>query len=170
MLHDPKRELAARKKSIKKHLNRPVVVNPFPVDDYSERRDAAIVAWFAGIFELYDIDPASPTRWEQAAWFLAFDLFPNFATIGKSNMGNPGTKAEVMKLFYKFQIYEQQPRKGSKYKNFLHDHRAECAACKLHSDRTLKVAMARARRQHGVDRAAEELLIRLGSMKALGII
>ncbi len=170
MLHDPNRELEARKKSaLRKHLNRSVIVNPFPIRDYSERRDAAIAAWFGDIFELYDINPISSTRWEQVAWFLASDLFPKFATISKSNMGNPGTKAEVMELFHKFQSYKPR-KKGSKYKLFLRDHAAECRACKLKSDRALKVAMARARKQHSLDRNNEDLLVRFEAMRALGLI
>jgi hypothetical protein len=119
MLRDPKR-IAREKRALRKQLNRPVIVAPFPVEDFSERSDTAVLGWFAKIFELYDIDPASPTRWEQAAWSLAFDRFPNFKIIGKSNIGRPGTKADVMELFYKFQNYEPPPRStGSKYKKFL---------------------------------------------------
>jgi hypothetical protein len=172
MLRDPKAELIARgKRTLRKQLNRPAIVAPFPVEDCSERSDAAVLAWFAKIFELYDIDPASPTRWEQVAWSLAFDLFPNFKIIGKSNIGHPGTAPLVMELFYRFQEYERQRgQAGSKYKNFLRNHAAECAACKLKTEMALKGAMLRARKQHSLDRYNEDLLIRLGAMKALGLI
>ena len=172
MLHAPKRELIARgKRLLRKQLNRPVVVSPSPPYDHSERKDAAVLAWWAKIFELYDIDPASPTRWEQAAWFLAVNLFPNFTIIEgkKSKIGRSDTKAEVMELFYKFQDYKPPPKpKGSKYKKFLKAYFAECAACKLKSPMALKLALARARKQHN-DRRNQDLLLRHAVMKALGL-
>jgi hypothetical protein len=168
MLYDPKG--IRSKRALRQQLNRAVVVPSFPLDSLSERENAAIGAWLGKIFELYEIDPTSPTRWERAVWSLALDLFPNFAVVGLSNVGRPSTKPAVMELFYKFQTYQQKPgRKGSKYKNFLHDHRAECEACKLKSDRALKGAMLRAQRQHELGRQGEEFLLRFGAMRALGL-
>ena len=167
MMHGPSKALARR--TLRQRLNRPVVVNPFPAADLSERRNAAIAAWFAGIFELYDIDPDSPTRWERVAWHLASDLFPNFATIGKSSVGNPGTKNQVRELYYKFQAY--RPGKGgSKYKQFMAEHRAACNACNIKTHRSLATAMLHMRAEHVRDRRNTELLVRLETMKALGIV
>src|ERR1700677_3653974 len=124
MARDPQAELSPNcRRAARRRLNPPVIVSPYPFETISERRDAAIAAWFADLFHLYDLDPNSETRWEQVAWALAFDLFPKFGTVGKSNVGAPGTRAGVLQLFHKFQSY--QPRaKGSKYTNFLSDHPA----------------------------------------------
>jgi hypothetical protein len=167
MLLGPSKALARR--TLRQRLNRPVVVNPFPATDLSERRNAAIAAWVAQIFELYGIDPASPERWERGFWHLASDLFPNFATIGKSSVGNPGTKDKVRELFYKFQAYRPD-KQGSKYKCFLADHRAACRACNIKTADTLKGAMLRMRHERDRDRRNTELLTRIESMKALGLV
>src|ERR1700694_2374246 len=95
--------LARRRLELRKQLNRPAIVPPFPAADLAERKDAAVCAWWSGICDLYDVDPDSPARWERLAWHLACDLFPNFAIVGRSSVGTPGTKNRVMELFYKFQ-------------------------------------------------------------------
>jgi hypothetical protein len=168
MLHDRHRELAVKKRDIRKRLNRPATVAPFPAADLAERMNAAVLAWWADIFTLYDIDPDDPMRWERVAWHLACDLFPNFEIVGKSSIGSPGSRAEVMKLFYEFQAYRPQSG-GSKYKIFLRDHFAECKRCNLTTAESLKGAMLKASRRHKSNRYDEELLARFETMKALGL-
>jgi hypothetical protein len=107
MLHDPRKSEARRKEAARRALNRPVIVPPLPVSDLEERKNAAVLAWFAKLFDFYEIDPNGATRWEQLAWRLAFDRFPNFSIAGKSNVGTPGTKDAIMKLFYTFLPYER---------------------------------------------------------------
>jgi hypothetical protein len=164
------RRIARRRRALHKELNQPVVVAPFPIADLAERSDAAVIAWFTKLFELYDVDPVSSTRWEILAMRLALERFPNFELVGVSpKVGNPGTKDDVAKLYRVFRNYEASRGSGSKFKNFLRDHRAACAACKITTPASLKEAMRRARRQYEADRRGEELLIRHEMMKALGI-
>lgn len=157
-----------RKEALRRELNRPVIVEGFPIDDFDARKDAAVQAWLAKLCELYDEDPAAPC-WERLATRLAFERFPNFGFVGAPKVGNPGTKDDVVKLYHAFQNYEVPRGSGSKFKNFLRDHRADCAACKIKTAGSLKEAMRRARRQHEADRRVEELLLRHAMMKAYGI-
>jgi len=171
MLHDPRKIEDRRKEAMRRELNRPVVVAPFPIADYAARKDAAVLTWFGKLCEVYDIDPKAPSRWEQLAMRLALERFPNFELHSKQpKVGNPGTKNDVMKLFHAFQNYALPRGSGSKYKKFWNDHQAACKACKIKTAGALKEAMRRARQQHDVDRRNEELLIRHETMKALGII
>jgi hypothetical protein len=145
------------------------VVPAFPASDLKERMNAAVETWIADIFNLYDVDPDPriAARWEHLAWCLACDKFPNFRIVGLPNVGRPGTAARNMRLFDKFQSYEN-PRKGPKYKNFMRDHPADCRAFK--TAETFKGAMLRARKQHDLDRSSTEKYLRHATMKALGII
>jgi hypothetical protein len=161
MLYDAKAQ-ARRREAEQRELNRPVVVKhtSLSLADMPAERDAAVMAWFDRLCKFYDIDPAAPTRWEQLAMRLAFDHFPNFALLDTPpKVGNPGTKNDTRELFETFENYQRQGA-GSKYKLFLRDHRAECAACKIKTEGSLKEAMRRAKRQAEQDRIGEELLFR----------
>jgi hypothetical protein len=170
VLYDPIKVQARRKEAMRRELNRPVVVECFPANDLAARQDAAVLAWFDKLCELYDIDPAAPSRWEQLATRLALERFSKFGFVGSQpKVGNPGTKDDVMELFCTFQNYELPRGSGSKYKNFLRDHRAACTACKIKTAGSLKEAMRLARRRQDANRRDEELLIRHETMMALGI-
>lgn len=171
MLYDVNAQ-ARRREAMRRELDRPVVIEHtslsfagLPAD-----RDAAVLAWFDRVFQFYDIDPTAATRWEQLAMRLALERFPNFAVLTTPpKVGNPGTKDEVMRLFGVFRNYQVSRSSGSKYKNFLRDHPADCEACNIRTAGSLKEAMGRARRQAEQDRIGEELITRLNTMKALGL-
>jgi hypothetical protein len=169
MKRDPRRELVRRgKRVLWKRINRPKIVPCLPVDTYTQRADAAVVAWLNDIFAYFEIDPNSPNRYELAFWPVAVKAFPNFRLLSTPNIGNPGTEAQVDKLLDKFDAYEKT-RKGSRYKNFLADHAADCAACKITTDAALKGALLRARLVRKASRDGERLLVNEAMMKAYGI-
>jgi hypothetical protein len=170
MLYDVNAQ-TRRREAERRELNRPVVVKPtLSLGKWPAARDAAVMAWFDRLCKFYDIDPTAPTRWEQLAMRLAFDHFPNFALLdAPPKVGNPGTKDGVKRLFETFESYQVPPGPGSKYKKFWREHRAACAACNIKTDRSLKEAMRRARRQAEQDRAGLELLLRHAAASALGI-
>jgi hypothetical protein len=170
MLYDLRKAKSRRKKAQRRELDRPVRVAYFPAEDLAERKDAAVVAWLAKVFAFYNVDPAASSRWEQLAWRLTRELFPNFQiTTFQAKAGNPGTKEKVLKLFRLFDGYQVPRAAGSKYKKFWREHRAACAACNIKTAGSLKEAMRRARRQAAVDRANMELLVRAAALKAYGI-
>jgi hypothetical protein len=172
MLYDPLKAQTRRKEAMRRELNRPVVVRlrSLSLADLPAARDAAVLAWFDRLCEFYDIEPTAPARWEQLAMRLAIEQFPDFALVTSlPKVGNPGSKEAVMNLFHAFQNYELPRRGGSKYKNFLIDHRAACEACKIKTVGSLKEAMRRGRQRREADRRGQELLIRAATMKALGI-
>ncbi len=158
------------KEALRLRLNRPAAVGVFPSRDYSERVDKAIIAWWADIFAFYEIDPASPTRWERVAWFLACEAFPKFNIVNYSRAaGAPSTRDKIVRLLDSFDAF-QPDGGGSKYKAFLRDRAKDCAACGIEEPGALKGAMLRARRQRALDQQAEAALVRFETMKALGII
>jgi hypothetical protein len=155
----------------RRELNRPVVVKceSLSLADLPAAHDAAVVAWFDKLCELYDIDPAAQSRWEQLAMRLALEQFPDFALVSsKPKVGNPGTKEAVMNLFRAFESYTPPRGSRSKYKHFWRNHQAACEKCNIKNDRSLKDALRRARQQHEADRRGEELLIRHAMAKAFG--
>jgi hypothetical protein len=158
------------KEALRLRLNRPAVVGVFPTRDYSERADKAIVEWWADIFAFYEIDPASPTRWERVAWCLACEAFPKFNIVSYSRAaGAPSTRDKIVRLLDTFDAF-QPGGGGSKYKAFLRDHAQNCTACGIEEPGALKGAMLRARRQRALDQQAEAAFVRFETMKALGII
>jgi hypothetical protein len=170
MLYDLRKAKARRKKAARRELNRPMFVPCFPAEDYAARQQAAVAAWYVRIFEFYNIDPAAPSCWHQLAWRLARELFPDFQlTNAQPKAGNPGTREKVMRLFEVFENYQVPAGAGSKYKNFWREHRAECAACKIKTAESLRLAMGRARRLAERDRANVELLLHAAAVKAYGI-
>jgi hypothetical protein len=170
MLYDLRRAKARRKKAARRELDRPVFVPYLPTENHVARKEAAELAWFVRVFELYNIDPAAPSCWRQLAWRLTRELFPNFElTSNQPKVGNPGTREKVMQLFQTFERYQVPRGAGSKYKKFWREHRAACVACKIKTAESLRLAMGRARRQAEHDRANVELLVRHAAMKAYGI-
>jgi hypothetical protein len=127
MLYDLRRAKARRKKAQRRELDRPVFVAYLPTEDYAARKEAAVLAWYARVFEFYNVDPAAPSCWHQLAWRLSHELFPNFELTSKQpKVGNPGTREKVMQLFQTFERYQFPRGAGSKYKKFWREHRAAC--------------------------------------------
>jgi hypothetical protein len=165
----------ALRDELRRRLNSPAVVNPFPLADYPERKDAAVRQWVADLFELYDIAPTGETAWEQLAWRLAVELFPHFRIVAKSNVGAPDTRDAVTALVHQFEAFQprlspRQGGKGSKYKQFLDAHSADCAAAKIKTEGALKDAVYRSRKRIQSTRFLEEQLVRFETMKALGLL
>jgi len=152
------------REKLRKRLNRPVVVAPFPADDHSRRIDEVVDAWWHDIFEYFDVDPNRQDRWEVIAWCLARLAFPKFDVVDASKGGAPRTESKVDHLLALFEAY-RPPNKGSAYKQFLRDHKSKCDACGIESYGALKDAIFRARRR----RTRRDLLFRVGSMRARGI-
>ena len=170
MLYDLRRAKARRKKAQRRELDQPVFVAYLPTEDLAERKDAATLAWFDKVFAFYNIDQGARSRWEQLAWRLTLEMFPNFRiTTAQLKAGNPGSREKVIRLFEAFENYQVPRGAGSRYKKFLRDHLAACAACKIKTAESLRLAMGRARRQAALDRANMELLVRHAAMKAYGI-
>jgi hypothetical protein len=157
---------AQRKRELRKRLNSPIVVAALPAADCSRRMDEAVRVWWHDIFEHYDVDPSGSDRWEQIAWRLAIELFPNFRIVGPSKkIGAPTTQDKVDKLLALFEASNPPVT----YKQFLRDHECECHACEIRSDRSLRDAIYRSRKRRK-STEPEDILVRLGTMKALGII
>lgn len=171
MLYDVKAH-ARRREAMRRELDRPVVAEhpSLSLADLSADRDAAVLAWFDKVFQFYDIDPAATTRWEQLAMRLALERFPNLAVLDVApKVGNPGTKDDVAKLFELFRNFQAPRGAGSKYKIFQREHQADCEACNIKTEESLRHAMRRAQQQVEQDRIGRELLVRIGTMKALGL-
>jgi hypothetical protein len=170
MLYDLRKAKARRKKAQRRELDRPVRVALLPTENFAARKEAAVLAWYARLFDFYNVDPAAPSRWEQLAWRLTLELFPNFRIdTSQPKVGNPGTREKVLKLFQLFDGYQVPRGAGSKYKKFWREHRAACAACNIKTAESLRLAMRRARPLAAIDRSNTELLIRAAAMKAYGI-
>ena len=111
----------------------------------------------------------SLAMWEFIAFCLAAELFNGFKLLpAKPRRGPRGTQDAIERLFLQFRRY-RNPRKGSKYKNFLEDHPKACAACKLKSDGALKKAMQRARKRYSADTLARRIYLRHATARALGV-
>jgi hypothetical protein len=149
---------------LRKRLNRPVVVAPFPADDHAERTDTAIEAWWHDIFEYFDVDLNRQDRWEVIAWCLARLAFPKFDIIDCAKGGAPKTENKADHLLAVFEAYRLGKKKAT-YKQFLRDHGPECEACGIKTNGALKDAIFRARRR----RARRDLLRQFGLMQALGV-
>ena len=143
-----------------RRINSRAIVPSEPAYDYQERADAAVLAWINDIFRYYEIDPASPDRWEQAFWFLAVRAFPNFRLVNSSEVGRQKETARRVKLLREFEGYQTRKRKpGSKYKRFLAVHGAACRAMGIKTIDGLKAAILKAKRERKVKRQrAEERL------------
>ena len=155
---DPKRQLALLKRIIS-----PVIV---PANDH-RRADAVLQAWANNIFRYYDIDPASPERWEQGFWFLAARAFPNFRLVGSVKTGRTKETARRAELLIAFEGSRRQ--RGSKYKNFLADYPATCRDAGAKTINGLKAAILKAKRERRIEREGLELYLRDCAARALGI-
>lgn len=154
------------KAELRRRLNAPAVVNPFPLADYEERKDAAVRQWIAGLFRYYEVDLAGENAWEHLAWRLAVDRFSGFQILAQSNIGAPRTEDRVDALL---SLYESEnPR--LRYPKFLRAHKEECNALGLREPNSVKDAFYRARRRRAQARDTEQLLVHLETMKALNRI
>jgi hypothetical protein len=170
MLYNPNKAATARRAALRRELNRPTVAKCTSIADMPAAYDAAVLAWFDKLCEFYEIDPAAPSRWEQLSMRLAIERFPKFEVVSQPpKVGSPGSGEAVMNLFRVFENYKPPRGSGSKYKMFLREHQAACAACNIETAGSLKEAMRRARQQRENDRRTEQLLVRDGMMKAFGL-
>jgi hypothetical protein len=140
-----------RKLALWRRINSPVVI---PVGD-TERADAAVRAWIDDIFAYFDIDRAASDRWEQVFWPLAVKAFPNFRLVAATG-GAPKKIAQRAELLSEFAGYRTRER-GSKYKRFLGDHRAACAAAGVKTENGLKAAILKAQREHKLRSAIDAI-------------
>jgi hypothetical protein len=155
------------KRALWKRINSAAVVPPLPAGGYRERADAAVLAWIDDIFRYYDIDPASPERWEQGFWFLAARAFPNFRLVGSVKTGRTKETARRAELLIAFEGSRRQ--RGSKYKNFLADYPATCRDAGAKTINGLKAAILKAKRERRIEREGLELYLRDCAARALGI-
>jgi hypothetical protein len=159
----------ADKQALWARINSPAVVSVFPADEYQGRADKAVQAWIDDILCYYDIDPASPDRWEQAFWYLAVEAFPNFRLVGSGGAGGaPNKIVKRAELLQKFDAY-QAPMRGSKYKQFLADHATDCDAGGIKTVKGLQGAILQARDERESERRGLELYLRDAAARALGL-
>ena len=157
---DPRRKLA-----LWRRINSPVAIR---VRD-TKRADAAVRAWWENIFCYYDIDPASPDRWERVSWYLAVKAFPEFRLIQSAPVGRQKATPKRAKLLSKFEDYQapkRGPKRGSKSKHFLTEHRAACAAAGVKTENGLKAAIAKAKRERKIEREGVELRRAIDAIQA----
>jgi len=167
---------AKDRKARVRRLDRPVVVGVFPTANFSERKDAAVNERLTEIFAAYDVDPYGAHSWEMLAWRLAVDLFPKFEVVNLPARapGKPNTRKKMRELLDLFEAYRptaksRQNGVGSRYKHFLSEHKAKCAACKITTEGSLKSAVSVAKQLRAKEKSQEEALVRFETIRALGL-